>query len=134
MPVPPADYFSEVRRLCDRAGAVLILDEVQTGLGRSGKLWAFEHFNAAPDMVVLGKGLSGGIYPITATVLRTPLESVFHPDPHIHVSTFGGSELGCLVALKVLEISSDPGFLDHVNRMAAFLADGVQDLISRHAC
>ena len=133
MPVPPPDYYGEVRRLCDRCGAVLILDEVQTGLGRTGKLWAFEHFNVRPDIVVLGKGLSGGIYPITATVIRTPLEAVFHPDPHIHVSTFGGSELGCRVALKVLEISSDPGFLSHVNWMADMFQEGVQRLIDKHA-
>jgi len=118
MPLPPDGYLIAVRELCDRCGALLIMDEVQTGLGRTGKLWGFEHFDILPDMVILGKGLSGGIYPITATVLRAPLESVFHADPHIHVSTFGGAEPGCAVALKVLEISAEPAFLDHVNQLA----------------
>jgi len=118
--------------LCDHRSTLLILDEVQTGLGRTGRLWAFEHFNVVPDMVILGKGLSGGIYPISATVLRKPLESVFHPDPHIHVSTFGGSEVGCRVALKVLEISSDPGFLEHVNHMADSIRQHVRKLMGRH--
>ncbi|MEW6266845.1 MAG: aminotransferase class III-fold pyridoxal phosphate-dependent enzyme [Thermodesulfobacteriota bacterium] len=132
LPLPSPDYFPFVRRLCDRSGALLIQDEVQTGLGRTGRLWGFEHFGHLPDMVVLAKGLSGGIYPITATVLRRPLESVFHGDPHIHVSTFGGSELGCRVAKKVLEIVSAPGFLEHVNRLAARFKTGVETLIEKH--
>ena len=132
MPLPEPDYFPAVRRICDEHGALLILDEVQTGFGRTGKLWGFEHFDVVPDMVVLAKGMSGGIYPITATVLRTPLDSVFHADPHIHVSTAGGAEPGCRVALKVLEMSSSPDFLDHVNRLAEKIRDGVTQLIGRH--
>ena len=81
MVIPPPGYFKAVRKLCDKTGSLLILDEVQTGLGRTGKLWAFQHFDIIPDIVIIGKGLSGGIYPITATVLRQPLESVFHADP-----------------------------------------------------
>ncbi|MFZ5562473.1 MAG: aspartate aminotransferase family protein [Thermodesulfobacteriota bacterium] len=132
MPVPSAGYLPAVRRICDARGALLILDEVQTGWGRTGKLWGFEHFNVVPDMVVLAKGMSGGIYPISATVMRKPLESVFHADPHIHVSTGGGSELGCRVALKVLEISSAPAFLDHVNRLAESIRAGVSALAAKH--
>ena len=132
MPLPPEGYLKRVRDLCDRHGAVMIMDEVQTGLGRTGKLWGFEHFDILPDMVVLGKGFSGGIYPITATVLRTPLESVFHADPHIHVSTFGGAEPGCAVALKVLEISSAPEFLDHVNKLAATFKSGIARLADKY--
>ncbi len=132
MVIPSKDYLGAVRELCDRSNALLIADEVQTGLGRTGKLWGFEHFDIVPDIVVLGKGLSGGIYPITATVLRKPLESVFHADPFIHVSTFGGAELGCLVAQRVLEISSAPEFLDHVNRLAARFASGVNALAEEH--
>jgi acetylornithine/succinyldiaminopimelate/putrescine aminotransferase len=132
MPVPSPDYLPAVRRLCHERGALLILDEVQTGFGRTGKLWGFEHFDVIPDMVVLAKGMSGGIYPITATVMRTPLESVFHADPHIHVSTGGGSELGCRVALKVLELSSDTGFLDHVNRLSKKFRTGIEKLTGRH--
>lgn len=131
MPIPPKDYFEAAREICDRESALLIQDEVQTGLGRSGKLWAFEHFDIVPDIVVVAKGLSGGIYPITATVLREPLESVFHDDPHIHVSTFGGAELGCIVAKKVLEMSSAPDFLEHVNELARRFAEGIEPLIEK---
>ena len=131
--VPPADYLPQVAELCRDRGALLILDEVQTGWGRTGRLWGFEHFGLTPDIVVLGKGMSGGLYPITATVIRRPLEAVFRADPFIHVSTFGGAELGCLVALKVLEISSAPDFLDHVNRLAALFRDGIDELVGRHS-
>ncbi|MFH1138214.1 MAG: aminotransferase class III-fold pyridoxal phosphate-dependent enzyme [Pseudomonadota bacterium] len=132
MPIPPPEYFKQVRGLCTENGALLILDEVQTGLGRTGKFWAFEHFGIIPDMAVLGKGLSGGLYPITATVLRRPLEAVFHPDPHIHVSTFGGAELGCRTALKVLEISSTPDFLARVVGLSEVFREGIARLAAKH--
>ncbi|NOZ73876.1 MAG: aspartate aminotransferase family protein [FCB group bacterium] len=131
--IPSREYLQEVRRLCDRAGALLILDEVQTGLGRTGKLWAFEHFDVLPDMVVLGKGLSGGVYPITATVMREPLEAVFHPDPFIHISTFGGAEVGCRVARRVLEISSSTEFLGKVNQLAQEFAAGLSAIQQRQS-
>ena len=124
--VPDADYFRKVRDLCNSHGAVMIIDEVQTGLGRTGRLWGIEHFGVVPDIIVLGKGLSGGIYPITATCFRERFESVFKEDPFIHVSTFGGAEAGCSVALKVLDISSRQTFLDHVNTIAGMFKNGFE--------
>ncbi|MFH1850826.1 MAG: aminotransferase class III-fold pyridoxal phosphate-dependent enzyme [Candidatus Neomarinimicrobiota bacterium] len=132
MVVPDVDYLPAVRELCDRNGSLLILDEVQTGLGRTGRLWGFEHYDIVPDIVVLGKGLSGGLYPISATVLRESLEKVFHPDPFIHISTFGGAEIGCRVAQRVLEISSSPDFLAHVVRLAEQFRLGVDRLRPKH--
>ncbi|MCK5332195.1 MAG: aspartate aminotransferase family protein, partial [Candidatus Marinimicrobia bacterium] len=114
MVIPDPEYLPSVSEICHRNGTLLIIDEVQTGLGRTGKLWGFEHFEIIPDIVVLGKGLSGGIYPISATIIREPLESVFHPDPFIHISTFGGAEVGCRVAKRVLEISASADFLSQV--------------------
>jgi acetylornithine/succinyldiaminopimelate/putrescine aminotransferase len=130
--VPEKAYLQEVRNICNRNNVLLILDEVQSGLGRTGKLWAFEHYDIIPDIVVLGKGLSGGLYPISATVLREELESVFHKDPFIHISTFGGAEIGCTVAQRVLKISSDKIFLAHVNTLAERFADGVKVLQNKH--
>jgi len=130
--IPEKSYLQAIKVECEIRGVLLILDEVQSGLGRTGKLWAFEHFDIVPDIVVLGKGLSGGIYPITATVLRAPLESVFHPDPFIHISTFGGSEIGCVIASRVLEISSQPEFLKHVTDVADRFKAGVEFLIQQH--
>lgn len=132
MPIPPPGYYSQVRSLCDRHGALLILDEIQAGLGRTGRLWAFEHYDCQPDILVIGKGLSGGLYPMAATCLRAEYESVFYADPFIHISTFGGAEVGCPVALKVLELSSDPAFLHHVCELASQFADGFTALRARH--
>jgi acetylornithine/succinyldiaminopimelate/putrescine aminotransferase len=133
MVIPPREYIQAVRKLCDDNGILLIMDEVQSGLGRTGELWGFTYFDIIPDMVILGKGLSGGIYPITATVMRKPLESVFHPDPFIHISTFGGSEIGCRVACKVLEISSSRDFLDHVVHLSGIFRHELEKLGQRHS-
>ncbi|MCL7454061.1 MAG: aspartate aminotransferase family protein [Anaerolineae bacterium] len=140
MPIAPPDYFSGVRALCDQHGALLIVDEVQTGLGRTGKMWAIEHWLETaspgpvpePDILATGKGLSGGIYPIAATCYRAPLNRFPHDHPFIHISTFGGAELGCAVALAVLDISAEPGFLQHVNELAAQLATGFDQLQARY--
>lgn len=132
MPIPAPAYFPAVRELCDRAGALLIVDEVQAGLGRTGKLWGIEHFEVTPDILVIGKGLSGGIYPMAATCFRAPLEAVFHPDPFIHISTFGGAEVGCPVARKVLELTTAPGFLAHVTELADLFDAGFRELQARH--
>jgi putrescine aminotransferase len=132
MTIASEAYFPQVRQLCDERGALLIVDEVQTGLGRTGKLWGIEHFGVEPDIMVIGKGLSGGIYPMSATCFREEYEAVFHPDPFIHISTFGGAEVGCPVALRVLEISSDATFLDHVQEMAAVFTTGFARLREGH--
>ena len=132
MPVPHKDYFLRARQLCSERGALLIIDEVQTGLGRTGKLWGIEHFDVTPDIIVIGKGLSGGIYPMSATCFKKDLESFFHQNPFIHVSTFGGAEVGCPVAFKVLEISSKPEFLQHVNELAGVFKDGFEALKKKH--
>jgi putrescine aminotransferase len=141
MPIAPAGYFAGVRALCDQHGALLIIDEVQTGLGRTGKLWAIEHWMHTapdgpvpePDILVIGKGLSGGIYPIAATCYSAPLNRFMHDHPFIHISTFGGAELGCAVALAVLELSAEPSFLKHVDELAAQLASGLHQLQGRYA-
>ena len=132
MVLPDQEFFQKARHLCDRRGALMIIDEVQTGLGRTGRLWGIEHYDVAPDIMVIGKGLSGGIYPITATCFKAELEVVFHQDPFIHVSTFGGAEVGCPVARKVLEISADPAFLSHVQEMAAIFPAGFKALKEKH--
>jgi acetylornithine/succinyldiaminopimelate/putrescine aminotransferase len=132
MPIPPPGYLAQARTLCDQFGALLILDEIQAGLGRTGRLWAFEHFGVRPDMLVIGKGLSGGLYPMAATCLRADLEAVFHDDPFIHISTFGGAEVACPLALHVLDLSSDPAFLQQVRELAAQFATGFADLRLRY--
>jgi acetylornithine/succinyldiaminopimelate/putrescine aminotransferase len=130
--IPPEDYFAGVRELCDQHGVVMISDEVQTGLGRCGAVWGIDTYEVVPDILVTGKGLSGGIYPITATIYREHLNPFLHENPFIHVSTFGGGEVGCYAALEVLEMLEEPGFLEHVQDMTALFEAGFVDLISKH--
>jgi hypothetical protein len=105
-PRPAPEYLPAVRRLCDATGALYIADEVQTGLGRSGRMWAVEHFGVVPDILVTGKGLSGGIYPIAATLLSQQAGAWLETDGWSHISSFGGAELGCRVASTVLDLTT----------------------------
>jgi acetylornithine/succinyldiaminopimelate/putrescine aminotransferase len=107
-----------VQAICRERGAKLIVDEVQTGLGRTGEIWGFQHHEIEPDILVTGKGLSGGIYPMAATLMTGELHRFFDHHPHIHISTFGGAEIGCAVALEVLDVIEEPGFLDRVNELS----------------
>ena len=133
MPLPPPGYLSQARELCHSVGAVLILDEVQTGLGRTGRMWGYQHEAAGPeafvpDMIVTAKGLSGGIYPITATLMTAEIHAIFSEHPFSRISTAGGAELGCVAALSVLDQVEAPGFLDRVEVVGARIEAGVADL------
>jgi acetylornithine/succinyldiaminopimelate/putrescine aminotransferase len=110
----------------------MISDEVQNGLGRCGAVWGIDNFGVTPDILVTGKGLSGGIYPVTATVYREHLNPFLHENPFIHVSTFGGAEVGCYAALEVLDMLAEPVFLQHVQSMADLFREGFKDLKAQH--
>ena len=130
--IPPEDFYAGVRRLCDQWGAVMIMDEVQTGLGRCGRVWGIDTYGVSPDIIVTGKGLSGGIYPISATLYADHLDAFLHENPFIHISTFGGAEVGCFVALEVLEMLEEPGFLEHICTMADVFKEGFAALLEKH--
>lgn len=103
--VAPDGYIQAVRKLCDQHGALLILDEVQTGLGRTGRLFACEHSGVTPDILTLAKALGGGVMPIGAIVgTKAVWDKVFTVNPYLHTSTFGGNQAACTAALKTLEI------------------------------
>jgi len=130
--IPPDDYYPAARGICDRHGAQLIVDEVQAGLGRSGGMWAIEEWRVVPDILVSGKGLSGGIYPMSATCHRPHLDAFFQANPFIHLSSFGGAALGCVAALAVLDQIGEPGFMEHVRAMGRRFEDGLVELRSRY--
>ena len=132
MLIAPPDYYPRVRELCDKHGAQLILDEVQSGLGRTGRMWAIEEWDVVPDILVTGKGLGGAIYPISATCHRPHLDRFFQENPFIHLASFGGAELGCVVALTVLEETARPEFLQHVREMGERFAAGFARLRDRY--
>jgi putrescine aminotransferase len=127
-PLPAPDYLAGVRELCTRHGAMYIADEVQTGLGRTGALWGVESYGVTPDILVTGKGLSGGVYPIAAAVLSPRAGAWLQEDGWAHVSTFGGAELGCVVALKVLEILQRDSVAENAASVAANLGEGLRAL------
>jgi acetylornithine/N-succinyldiaminopimelate aminotransferase len=113
--MPSPDYLRDVRRLCSDRGLLLILDEVQTGMGRTGKLFAYEHFGITPDIMTLAKGLGGGM-PIGAALATEQVASTFKPGDH--ASTFGGNPLACAAAVATLQTILDGGFiLDQCKRM-----------------
>jgi len=131
-PLPADGYLEGVGELCRKYGSLYIADEVQTGLGRTGNLWGVETFGIVPDILVTGKGLSGGIYPISATIISKKWGGWLTENGFGHVSTFGGAEPGCLVASRVLDICSDPALLASVRKHAAILGEGLADLKNRY--
>ncbi len=130
--IPPPEFFPGIRELCDKYGAIMIIDEVQAGLGRTGRLWAIEEYDVVPDIMVLAKGLSGALYPMSATCFRPHLNRFFEEHPFIHISTMGGSELGCVITLKVLELTSQPEFLAQVRKKGEIFEKGLKEIQSRH--
>ncbi|MCY4596828.1 MAG: ornithine--oxo-acid transaminase [Bryobacterales bacterium] len=103
--MPPEGYLAEVAAICKERGVLLIVDEIQTALGRTGKLFACDHEGVKPDAYLLGKALSGGCYPVSAVVARRAVLEVF--DPGSHGSTYGGNPLGCAVAREALQVTLD---------------------------
>ena len=124
--IPSDDYLKNVRELCDRHGLLLILDEVQTGMGRTGKLFAYEHYGITPDIMTLAKGLGGGV-PIGAMLATELVSSAFQPKTH--ASTFGGNPLVCAAAIATIETILEDGFiLDQCNRMAKYFMEKLNQL------
>ena len=117
--VPPDGYLSQARRLCDRQEVLFIADEIQTGLGRTGKLFAFEWENIRPDVVIVGKALSGGFYPVSAVLADKKVLGLFKPGDH--GSTFAGNPLGAAVAREALQIIQDEGLIENARIQGAYL-------------
>ncbi len=131
--VPPASYLAQVREACDEVGALLILDEIQTGLGRTGRWWASEHEGVVPDIMTSAKSLGGSLVPISATLFGEELREFLIPNPFIHLSTFGGSDLACAVALEVLNVIEETNLVGHAAAMGRLLFRGLDELARVHA-
>ena len=130
--VPPPDYLPRVRSLCDEAGALMIADEVQTGMGRTGRLFAVEHTGVVPDLLCLAKALGGGIMPIGAVVGRPAVWKVFDEQPLIHTSTFGGAPLATAVALEALRVTLDEKLPERAERLGNLALSALRDLKHRY--
>ncbi len=131
-PLPDDGYFPAVRKLCDDYGTLLIADEVQTGLGRSGSMWAIEKFGAQPDMLVTGKGIAGGLYPMGCLVMTREVGDWLNDNGWGYVSTFGGAEIGCHVASRALDIVIDSTTTEAVRENSAYMRSGLDSLQDRY--
>ena len=121
--IPPAGYLKEVKAICEKKNVVLVLDEIQTGLGRTGKLLAEEHDGIEADLTLIGKALSGGFYPVSAVLSNTEVMNVLQPGEH--GSTFGGNPLACAVARTALKVLVEEGMIENAARMGAYFLEGL---------
>lgn len=125
--IPEAHYLQELRNLCDQQDWLLMLDEVQSGIGRSGKWFAFQHSRIIPDVITLAKGLGGGVA-IGACLAKGVAADVFKPGNH--ASTFGGNPLACAAAIETLEVIADENLLDHVTQLGDFMRVQLRDRLA----
>lgn len=132
-PMPDDDYLKTVGELAHRYGALYIADEVQTGLLRSGDMWCAVGYGAEPDMIVTGKGLSGGYYPMSAVIMDEKAAQWLRDDGFAQTSSFNFCELGCYVATKVLEIIRRPSSKQNVDLLTEVFRDGLAEIQKKHA-
>jgi ornithine--oxo-acid transaminase len=128
--VPPAGYLKQIREICDRHNILLIADEIQSGLGRTGKLFATEHEGVRADVVIIGKALSGGMYPVSAVLADRHVLGLFQPGDH--GSTYGGNPLGCAVARQALRILVEEKLSIRSAELGAYLMDRLREIESPH--
>jgi putrescine aminotransferase len=128
--IPGDEYLPAVRKICDANECLLILDEIQTGFGRTGKMFACEHWDVVPDIMTMAKSLGGGIYPISATVFKEEIQDFFIPHPFIHLSTFGGSDLGCIVGLATIDYILAHNLPAHAEAMGKRFRNGFDRLLN----
>ena len=128
--VPPQGYFKKAHEICTRHNVLFMADEIQTGLGRTGKLFACEHEGVRPDVVAIGKALSGGFYPVSAVLASREILGVFNPGEH--GSTFGGNPLACAVAREALKVLVDEGMIENSARLGDYFLGRLQRIESDH--
>lgn len=128
--IPPEGYLREAERLCRENNVLLICDEIQSGLGRSGKLFAFEHEGIRPDAVIIGKALAGGFYPVSAVLADAAVLGVFHPGDH--GSTFGGNPLAAAVARAALRVIVEEKLVERSSELGAYFLERLRAIVSPH--
>ena len=128
--VPPEGYLHRIREICDRHNVLFIADEIQTGLGRTGKLMACDHEGVRPDVLVLGKALGGGVYPVSAVLASREILGVLHPGDH--GSTFGGNPLAAAVARAALRVITEEHLVENAAEMGAYFKDYLEEINSPH--
>ena len=127
--VAPDGFLQEVRKICDEKGIVLIFDEIQAGLGRTGRLWACDHWNTAPDILCLAKGIAGGV-PMGATLVKPDILASINKGEHS--STFGGNPISCAAGIAALKSITEDGLIKNSERMGKKFREGLEELKEKH--
>ena len=127
--VAPDGFLQEVRKFCDEKGIVLIFDEIQAGLGRTGRLWACEHWNTIPDILCLAKGIAGGV-PMGATLVRPDILASINKGEHS--STFGGNPISCAAGIAALKAITEDGLIENSEKMGGKFREGLEELKEKH--
>ena len=132
-PMPHEGYLPTVKSLCEKYDALYIADEVQTGLMRTGEMWGCTRYGVVPDIMVTGKGISGGMYPIACVLISERCGGWLHKDGFGHISTMGGAELGCVVSMKTLEIVQRPEVRSMVRYIGDYLRAGLDGIMAAYS-
>ena len=130
--VPPDDFWPRLRQLCDEYEVLLIADEVQTGMGRTGKLWGVEHWDVVPDIITAAKALGGGVMPIGAFMSTPKIWSVMNNTPFIHTSTTGGNPLACAAAIAAIHVTLEERITEQAAEKGEYFIQRLQEIAARH--
>jgi putrescine aminotransferase len=131
--VPPDDFWPRLRQICDEYEVLLIADEVQTGMGRTGKLWGVEHWNVVPDIITSAKALGGGVMPIGAFMSTPKIWSVMNSNPFIHTSTTGGNPLACAAAIAAINVTLEERIPEQAAEKGAYFIHQLKDIAARYS-
>jgi putrescine aminotransferase len=130
--VPPDDFFPRAREICTKYGALLIADEIQTGMGRTGAMWGVDHWNVTPDILCAGKSLGGGVMPLSAFIASARIWEVMIPNPIIHSTTFGGNPLACVAGIAAIQVTLEEDLPGQARTKGAALLRSLADLQQRY--
>ena len=128
--IPPPDYWKRIRAACDKHGALLILDEIPMGLGRTGRMFACQHYGVTPDILVLGKGLGGGIFPLAAVLCRGAMKSA--PNTALGHYTHEKNPVACAAGLATLQVIEEEGLVEHARSLGQYAMDRLREMAQRH--
>jgi putrescine aminotransferase len=130
---PPDDFWPRLRELCDAYGVLLIADEVQTGMGRTGKIWAVQHWNVVPDILCSGKAFGGGVMPVSAFCSTPEIwEVLMEPNPFMHTNTTGSNPLACAAAIATIEVLLEERLWEQAVEKGAYFKEKLQEIATRH--
>ncbi len=131
--VPPDDFWPRLRHICDEYEVLLIADEVQTGLGRTGKMWGVDHWDVVPDIITSAKALGGGVMPVGAFMSTPKIWNVINSDPFIHTSTTGGNPLACAAAIAAIHVTLEEGIVEQAAEKGEYFIKHLREIAARHS-